>query len=74
MNFTKIVNVGLNFPCQELSNGCLGIIVNLRVRWQIELLCMLRFFDKISKKTPVIFDEKSKNGFGFETEQLQQKC
>ena len=29
----------LNFPRQELSNGGLGIVIALVVRWQIVFLC-----------------------------------
>ena len=29
----------LNFLCQDLSNGGLGIVVSLLVHWQINFLC-----------------------------------
>ena len=33
MNFTKIVKADLDSPRRELSNGGLGIVVILLVRW-----------------------------------------
>ena len=35
MAFTKMDKAGLDSPCRELSNGGLGIVVALLVRWQI---------------------------------------
>ena len=38
MTFTKLDQTDLDSPCQEFSNGGLGIVVALLVRWQINLL------------------------------------
>ena len=38
MNFTKIDQADLDSPRRELSNGGLGIVVALLVRWGINFL------------------------------------
>ena len=35
MTFTKLDQEDLDYLCRELSNGGLGIVVALLVRWQI---------------------------------------
>ena len=39
MDPTKMTHAYLNSPCRELSNGGLGIVVALLVRWGIMFLC-----------------------------------
>ena len=38
MDHTKIDPADLNSPCRDISNGGLGIVVALLVRWQIDFL------------------------------------
>ena len=38
MTFTKLNQSDLDSPRRELSNGGIGIVVTLLVRWQIDFL------------------------------------
>ena len=38
INFTKVYMAYVDSPCRELSNGGLGIVVALLVRWGINFL------------------------------------
>ena len=40
MGHTKIYQANLDSPNRELSNGGLGIVVALLLRWQIIFLCV----------------------------------
>ena len=39
IGFTKLVTADLSFPCRELFNGGLGIVVALLICWKIDFLC-----------------------------------
>ena len=40
MGRTETFPVDLNSPCREISNGGLGFVVALSVRWQINFSCV----------------------------------
>ena len=42
MTFTKMNKADLESPCRELSNGGLGIVAVLLVRWKIDFSCASR--------------------------------
>ena len=40
MGHTRICTSDLNCPRRELSNGGLGFVLALLVRWQVDFLCV----------------------------------